>query len=53
MKFQNCYFHRTALYIAVESDQKESVKLLLENEDVDVNITNVLKDIFFIQFTIH
>lgn len=41
MKFWIWNFYKTALYIAVEYDQKEALKFLLSNEKVDVNITKI------------
>lgn len=37
------YFHKTALYIAIEKGNIEIVKLLLKNEKIDVNISNRIK----------
>ena len=36
-------FHRTILYVAVESQDIELVKLLLENDKIDINYPCVLK----------
>lgn len=36
-------FYKTALYIAVEKEYYEIIKLLLENKKLDVNIPAILK----------
>lgn len=36
-------FYKTALYIAVEKENYEIIKLLLENKKLDVNIPAILK----------
>ena len=42
---------KTALYLAVEKENIEIVKLLLMNDKLDMNIINIL-NIFFIKFEI-
>ena len=44
-------FYKTALYLAVEKENIEIVKLLLTNDKLDINIINIL-NIFFIKFKI-
>lgn len=36
-------FYKTALYIAVEKENYEIIKLLLKNKKLDVNIPAILK----------
>ena len=33
--------HKTALYVAIEKENIEIIKLLLTNENIDINILNV------------
>ena len=40
-------FYKTALYLAVEKENIEIVKLLLMNDKLDINIINIL-NIFFL-----
>ena len=40
------YLYKTALYLAVEKENSEIIKLLLSNDKIDVNILNIL--IYFI-----
>ena len=40
-------FYKTALYLAVEKENIEIVKLLLTNDKLDINIINIL-NIFFL-----
>ena len=35
-------FHETALFQAIEKENIEIIKLLLTNENIDVNIINIL-----------
>ena len=42
MKFGIIFIHITALISAIKGDFEEIVKLFLDNEKVDVNMTNVL-----------
>ena len=42
MKFFHL-FDKTALYLAIEKENIEIVKLLLSNEKVDINIINIFK----------
>lgn len=42
MKFRK-KFHKTALFLAVENNNIEIVKLLLEHKGIDVNIVIILK----------
>ena len=44
-------FYKTALYLAVEKENIEIIKLLLNNDKLDINIINIL-NIFFIKFKI-
>lgn len=39
--FLNLYFYQSLLFIAVENDNIEIVKLLLSNDKTDINFTNV------------
>ena len=56
MQFQNnlmkfiLLFQKTALYIAVEKENIEIIKLLLSNNRINININNILSLIFFIEF---
>ena len=36
------YLYKTALYLAVEKENPEIIKLLLSNDKIDVNILNIL-----------
>ena len=45
------WFHKSALYLAVEKENIEIVKLLLTNDKLDINILNIL-NIYFITFKI-
>ena len=36
------YFHQTALYLAVEKENIEIIKLLLNTEKIDINIPCIL-----------
>ena len=45
------YFYKTALYLAVEKENIEIIKLLLSNDIIDVNIPYILI-IFYIKFKI-
>ena len=36
------FFYKTALYLAVEKENLEIIKLLLTKDDIDVNINYVL-----------
>ena len=40
-------FNKTSLYLAIEKGNVEIVKLLLTNDNLDVNIMNILIDFFF------
>lgn len=42
-EIQRMKFYKTALYIAVEKENYEIIKLLLENKKLDVNIPAILK----------
>ena len=42
MKFNIIIFRKTTLYLAVEKENIEIVKLLLMNDKIDVNILNIL-----------
>ena len=35
------YFYKTALYLAIEKENLEIIKLLLMNEKIDINILNI------------
>ena len=35
-------FHKTALYLAVEKENIEIIKLLLTNDQLDINLLNIL-----------
>ena len=37
------YLYKTALYLAVEKENIEIIKLLLKNDKLDINIINILK----------
>lgn len=39
--FLNLYFYQSLLFIAVENNNIEIVKLLLSNDKTDINFTNV------------
>lgn len=43
MKFRFFLFHKTALHIAVEKQNKDVVQLLLACENVDVNVECIFK----------
>ena len=45
MKF-HFYFHKTALYLAVERENIDIALLLLECADIDTNIICILKQLF-------
>ena len=45
------YFYKTALYLAVEKENIEIVKLLLNNNQLDINFLNIF-NIFYIKFKI-
>lgn len=42
-EIQRMNFYKTALYIAVEKENYEIIKLLLKNKKLDVNIPAILK----------
>ena len=42
MKFIYKKLYETALYLAIEKENIEIVKLLLTNDKIDVNILNIL-----------
>ena len=44
-------FYKTALYLAVEKENLEIVKVLLTNDKIDINIINILFT-FIIKFKI-
>lgn len=41
-------FYKTALFVAVEKENTEIVKLLLTKEDIDVNILNICHTLFYL-----
>ena len=43
--------YKTALYLAVEKENIEIIKLLLNNDELDINLLNIL-NIFYIKFKI-
>ena len=43
------YFYKTPLYVAVEVENVEIVKLLLEKENIDINLLCILRYYFVIQ----
>ena len=45
-------FYKTALYLAIEKDNIEIVKLLLTNNKLNINQRNILNIFFFIKFKI-
>ena len=45
-------FYKTALYLAIEKENIEIVKLLLTNNKLDINQRNILNIFFFIKFKI-
>ena len=51
MKLYVNILHKTALYLAVEKENIDIVKLLLSNDNIDVNIPFILF-IFYIKFKI-
>ena len=51
MKFNIIYFNKTALYLAVEKENIEIVKLLLTHNKLDINLGYIL-NIIFIKFKI-
>lgn len=44
--FLLCY--KTALYLAVEKDNYDIIRLLLSNDAIDPNITIILMNFFFV-----
>ena len=40
-------FYKTALFLAVEKESIEIVKLLLTNDKLDINIINILNIFFY------
>lgn len=44
-----CFFHKTALHMAVENGNIEIVQLLLTNKNIDVNLLGIL---VYITYTI-
>ena len=42
------FFYKTALYLAVENESIDIIKLLLSNDKIDVNILNILIFFFFL-----
>ena len=40
-------YYKTALYLAIEKENIEIVKLLLTNDKLDINVINIL-NIFFL-----
>ena len=45
-------FYKTALYLAIENDDIEIVKLLLNNDKTDVNLQHIFFINWFIKFQI-
>lgn len=46
-------FYKTALNLAIEKDNLDIVKLLIESENIDVNMKSIITQIlFFISFQI-
>lgn len=50
MKFYYLIFNRTPLHIAIEKDNAEIIKLLVENEQFDPNIKYISLFFCFISF---
>lgn len=48
--FNEIWFYKTALYVAVEKRNIEIVKLLLESNNIDPNVLNILYFILLIKF---
>lgn len=48
----NLYFHATALYLAVESENTELVKILLSNPNININSGYVYLKKYLMQFQI-
>ena len=42
------YFYKTALNVAIEKNYSEIVRLLLTNDNIDVNIKNIIINFFYI-----
>lgn len=45
-QISNSFFQKAALHIAVEHRNVEIVKLLIENDKIDVNLPRVLNKLF-------
>ena len=43
MKFKYNVIYKTALYLAVEKENIEIIKLLLTNDKLDINLINIFK----------
>ena len=50
MKFFFQYFYITSLCLAVQNKNIEIVKMLLENEEIDINHINILYTFFLPNF---
>lgn len=46
MKFLICFFHKTALSIAIEMNNKEIIQILLSNHRVNPNIKLISRHLF-------
>ena len=51
MKFINSWLNKTALYLAIEKENIEIIKLLLSNGKIDVNAPNII-NLFYMKFKI-
>ena len=48
IQFNRIYFNKSSLHIAIEKGNAEIVKILLDQQDIDVNITSILSNQIFI-----
>lgn len=46
MKFDIMLFYESCLYYAIHEESIEIIKLLLENENLDINFLNIHSNIF-------
>lgn len=47
MKFHIMLFYESCLYYAIHEESIEIIKLLLENENLDINFLNIHSNIFY------
>lgn len=47
MKFDIMLFYESCLYYAIHEESIEIIKLLLENENLDINFLNIHFNIFY------